>query len=219
MPPADPSQNPLTLTPINLHEPLQFAELQRQRVLCGWNYSTSVIESWRADNDAHIQSMFWIVPATLAHLPPPQCYAGHIAMAKKTYSNENGIDAVLPSLTTMDLKALFILPAYRGGGLAKVAVREVEKMAEVEPYGCPECKAMTLNTLARRYVEEDELRAVAEVAHRLEGTELPKKGMSNEDWYARMGYVKWKEVELYPARDGEGKEFKFGASFMWKALG
>ncbi|KAK0610858.1 hypothetical protein B0T14DRAFT_500066 [Immersiella caudata] len=213
------NREPITLEPIHLHNKADFTELQRQRILCGWNHSSSALEAWRAANDAHTQAMFWIVPASSSTLPAPQRYAGHIAMSRITYDNDNGIDGVLPDLKAMNLSTLFILPQHRGKGLASTAVRAIEDTAKIEPYGWPECRAMTLNTLARRYVEEDEWRAVAEIPHRLLGTELPQKGTSNEDWYGRMGYVKWKEVELYPARNEDGSEFKFAAAFMWKRLG
>ena len=215
---ASPSANQiLELEPVDLHDTLQFAELQRQRVLCGWSHSTSVIEGWRADNDDKTQAMFWVVPASLSEIPPPRRYAGHIAMSKKTYDNK-GVDDVLPEPNVMDLGTLFILPEHRGQGLAKAAVQTLEGMAKVEPHGWAGCKVMTLNTLARRYVEEDEWRKVAEIPHRLLGAELPVKGASNEDWYARMGYVTWKEVPLYPAWNEDGSEFTFDASFMWKVL-
>ncbi|KAK4450399.1 hypothetical protein QBC34DRAFT_402669 [Podospora aff. communis PSN243] len=210
----------ISLEAIDLHDRAHFAELQRQRVLCGWNHSTSAIEAWRDANDAHTQAMFWVVPTALSTLPIPERYAGHIAMYKTAFDNQDGIDSALPELTAMNLSTLFILPEHRGKGLASTAVRAIEAMAKIEPYGWPECKVMTLNTLARRYVEEDEWRAVAEVPYRLEGMELPPKGTSNEDWYGRMGYVKWKEVEkMYPAKREDGSEFWFAASFMWKELG
>ncbi|KAK0742931.1 hypothetical protein B0T18DRAFT_391809 [Schizothecium vesticola] len=189
----------LDLEPVDLHDTLQFAELQRQRVLCGWSHSTSVIESWRADNDDKTQAMFWVVPVSLSEIPAPRRYAGHIAMSKKTY-DENDVDDVLPELKVMDLGTLFILPEHRGRGLARAAVRMLEGMAKDKPYGWAGCKVMTLNTLARRLL----------------GEELPAKGRSNEDWYNRMGYVKWKEAPLYPAWNEDGSEFKFDASFMWK---
>ncbi len=215
---ANISVNDIALEPMDLHDAVQFTELQRQRILCGWDHSTSVLESWRAANDAKAQAMFWVVPPSLTQSPSPQRYAGHIAMSKKTYDNHDGVDDVLPDMTVMNLATLFILPEHRGRGLAKSAVRALEGLARVEPYGWPGCKAMTLNTLARRYVEEDEWRAIAAEPHRRMGTELPAKGTSNEDWYARMGYVKWKEMELYEVMMEDATEFKFAASFMWKAL-
>jgi GNAT superfamily N-acetyltransferase len=210
----------ISIEPIDLHDEDHFSELQRQRVLCGWNHSTSALEAWREANDAHTQAMFWIVPASFSALPVPQRYAGHVAMYKATYDNQDGIDDALPELTAMNLSTLFILPEFRGKGLASAAVRAMEATAKIEPYGWPECKLMTLNTLARKYIEEDEWRAVAEISFLLDGMELPPKGTSNEDWYVRMGYVKWKEVSgMYPGKSQDGSEFRFAASFLWKKLG
>jgi len=206
------------LEPINLHDEIQFASLQHQRLLCGWSHSTSILEAWRAAIDARTQAMFWVVPPSTSHLPAHLRYAGHVGMLRKTFPNENGIDNPLPELEVMNIGNLFILPEHRGGGLARKAVRAIEDMAKVEPYGWPGCKAMTLDTLAKRYVEDDELRGMAASAHVRFGAVLPEKGRSNEDWYARMGYVKWKEVPLYPAVDDDGGEFMFLASFMWKPL-
>lgn len=215
---ATPQVNSITLEPMDLHDAVQLSELQRQRVICGWDKDASVIEGWRTANSERKQALFWVIPTSLSHLPPSQRYAGHIAMYKSTYDNENGADDVLPDLTVMNVTTLFILPEHRGAGLARAAVKALEGMAKTEPYGWPECKAMTLNTLARRYVEDDEWRKIAAAPHKSLGIPLPAKGMSNEDWYARMGYVKWKEMPLYSARSEDGSEFKFIASFMWKSL-
>jgi GNAT superfamily N-acetyltransferase len=118
----------------------------------------------------------------------------------------------------MVLATLFILPEHRGKGLAGAAVRAMEGMAKIEPYGWKECKAMTLNTLARKYVEDEEWRRVGKWPYENMGAPLPERGMSNEDWYVRMGYVKWKEVPLYRTKDRDGEDFVFDATFMWKGL-
>lgn len=203
---------------MDLHDAAQFTELQRQRILCGWGHSPSALEGWRAANVAKTQAMFWVVPPSLEELPAPQRYAGHFAMAKKTYENDNGEDDALPQMTVVDLQDLFILPEHRSGGLGRAAVRALEGLARIEPYGWPGCSVITLNTLARRYVEEDEWRAVAAEPYSRMNIELPAKGTSNEDWYGRMGYVKWKEVPLYSVVLEDGSEFKFAASYMWKPL-
>src|SRR4051794_36162583 len=100
----------ITLEPMDLHDAVQFTELQRQRILCGWDHSTSVLESWRIANSAKAQAMFWVIPHSLAEAPSPQRYAGHIAMSKKTYDDHNGVNNILPDMTVMSLENLFILP-------------------------------------------------------------------------------------------------------------
>jgi GNAT superfamily N-acetyltransferase len=95
---------------------------------------------------------------------------------------------------------LFILPEHRHSGLGRAAVQELEAWARVEPYGSPEVKAMTLNAISRRYIEDDgeDWRGLyAKVCESL-GIEMPAKGTTNEDWYARMGYVKRREDPMYP---------------------
>lgn len=86
----------------------------------------------------------------------------------------------------MNVGNLFILPAHRGAGLAGAAMKAIEGMTKIKPYGWPECKAMTLNTLARRYIEDDGLRNIAAPAHKMMEVPFPEKGRSNEDWYARI---------------------------------
>ncbi|KAL1850175.1 hypothetical protein VTK73DRAFT_9737 [Phialemonium thermophilum] len=63
---------------------------------------------------------------------------------------------------------------------------------------------MTLHTTSRRYAEDDGDDWRGLYARR--GLPTPQKGSSNEDWYARMGYVKWKEEPRYPDRLLDGTE-------------
>ncbi|KAK5660588.1 hypothetical protein OQA88_13148 [Cercophora sp. LCS_1] len=207
--------NHTLLEPMSLHDPIQFTALHNQRVLCGWRNALSDIESLRAASDSGTQIIFWIVPPSLSHLPAPERYVGHIAGSRKIYPDE---EKGLPFKTAIDLHTFFILQEHRGGGLGRAAVRALERVACSE-LGWPDCRVITLNTLARRYVEEDEWREFATGPHEQMGAVLPAKGKSNEDWYGRMGYAKWKEEELYEAVGDDGQAIKLGASFMWKMVG
>ncbi|KAF2100808.1 hypothetical protein NA57DRAFT_74405 [Rhizodiscina lignyota] len=186
------------LEPMNLHNAIEFDELLRQRIICGWSNSPSTLEAWRAAMDTHTLSMFWVVPPSVSAQPAPQRLLGHISTQKK-------IEA-LDGQTVMHIADLFILPEHRHGGLGGAAVRALESWAKVEPYGSPDCKSITLNAISKRYIEDDgeEWRPFyARVCSSL-NIEMPEKGTSNEDWYARMGYVKEREDPMYPVTlDGE----------------
>jgi GNAT superfamily N-acetyltransferase len=199
------------LEPMDLDNTTQFDELLRQRVICGWDFSRSTIEAWRDAIAAHTISLFWVVPASLSQLDTPQRLAGHISMLRKTEPPNN--------TPVLHICNLFILPEHRRGGLGRQAVQALESWAKFEPYGSPECKAITLNAISKRYIEDDaeEWRGMYLRFCRTRGIEEPAKGSSNEDWYARMGYVKETEQPMYPV-DLDGREFKLIASWMRKEL-
>jgi GNAT superfamily N-acetyltransferase len=185
------------LEPMNLYNTTEFDELLRQRVICGWDYSPSDLEAWRAAADAKTASNFWVVPPSLSQLPAPQRYAGHISMSSKS---EPPDDTPIRHIAN-----LFILPEHRRGGLGRAAVQGLEAWAKVqpygsEPYGSPGCKAITLNAISRRYIEDDgeEWRGLYTRVCTSLGIETPAKGTGNEDWYIRMGYVKYGEQPMYP---------------------
>lgn len=202
------------LEPMNLHSATEFNELLRQRILCGWDSSPSVIEGWRTAADAQTIAMFWVVPQSLSQLPAPQRYAGHISMQSKSGSPDHP-----DSKPVMHLFNLLILAEHRRGGLGRAAVQELESWAKIKPYGSPDCSAITLNAISRRYIEDDaeEWRGMyARVCAGLD-IEMPAKGSGNEDWYARMGYVTWKEQPMYPVML-DGKEILLIAALMTKEL-
>jgi GNAT superfamily N-acetyltransferase len=205
------------LEPINLYNTTEFDELLRQRVICGWDYSRSNLEAWRTAADAQTISMFWVVPPSLSQLPASQRYGGHIFMQSRTEPSDD-------KLTHADkfiqhIFNLFILSEHRRGGLGRAAVQALEARAKIEPYGSPECKAITLNAISRRYIEDDgdEWRGMYTRLCTNLGIEIPAKGSSNEDWYARMGYIKWKEQPMYPVLL-DGSEIILIAAWMRKEL-
>ncbi|KAH7120268.1 hypothetical protein B0J13DRAFT_457336 [Dactylonectria estremocensis] len=181
------------LEPMDLHDPDEFSELLRQRTLCGWNKDPSKIEQWRDEMANKTKSLFWIVPTHLTGVPPPQRYVGHIALC----SISEDLELANPDKSVFTFDTLFILPEHRGGGLGRAAIQALEACAREEPYGSPNCKAMTVKTISRKYREDDECRDIYMRLNSRRGMGPPEKGTSQEDWYARMGYVKWKEEPGY----------------------
>lgn len=190
---------------MNLHDPPQADELLLQRKLCGWSDTPEYIAQWRDAMDAGYKSLFWIRPSS-----QPGLRAGHISLDSEAHPPD--LELSNPhDKSVLTIATFFILPDYRGGGLGRATVGMLEKWATVEPYGSRNCRTVALTTLSRKYAEEDEWRAEYE---RMEGKEAPKRGTSNEDWYLRMGYSKWKDAPLYEGPDG----YKFLAAYLRKQI-
>jgi GNAT superfamily N-acetyltransferase len=190
-----------TLEPINLHCATQFTELQRQRVLCGWHNETAALESWRAAMDFGTKVLFWIVPipsgdgdrkdsaTTTTTTTRTQVgradsdsdstpRAGHISLESASIYNDP--ELCNPDKSILCISSLFILPAFRSRGYARSAVRILESWARTPPYGSPNCRAVTVSTISRRYIEDDGPQWRGMYARM--GREAPPKGGSNEDW-------------------------------------
>ncbi|POS68838.1 hypothetical protein DHEL01_v212769 [Diaporthe helianthi] len=119
----------------------------------------------------------------------PELRVGHISLEK-----------VSGDPSSRKIADLFILPEHRGGGIARAAFQAVEQMASY--YGT-------------RYSEDEEMRLEY---NQLTGTWPSQKGATNEDWYARMGYVTYEEKPAYPDREGRPTGKFLLASFMKKDL-
>lgn len=204
----------VVLEPMDLYDSVQFDELLRQRVICGWNNTASVIEAWRDEVGAGTRVMFWVIPPSLAHIEIPQRLGGHISMLSQTSPLDH--ELANPDKSVLHITSLFILPEHRHGGIGRASVEALEKWAKVEPYGSPACREITIHTLSRRYIEDDgeEWRGLWGRF----GLPTPEKGTSNEDWYSRMGYVKWKEAPRYPETLPDGTQILWRASFLRKTL-
>lgn len=196
------------LEPIDLHDQAQADELLRQRVMCGWAMTPDYIDAWRAAMDAKTKGFFWI------KLPSrPDLRAGHISLDSE--ADPPDLELANPhDRSVLTIARFFVLPELRGGGLGRAAMETLESYAREEPYGSPNCRAIALDTLSKKYTEEDEYRAQYEW---LTG-EPPRKGaVNNEDWYLRQGYVKFKEAPKY---EGEGvrEGHKLIAVYMKKMI-
>lgn len=176
-----PTQSKCTLEPANLRDQAQADELLRQRKICGWKSKPEDITSWQERTAARTNTLFWIKPTA-----QPDLQVGHISLDK------------VGDGSSLKIADLFVLPEHRGGGIARAAFQTLEEWATTEPYGSKNCKALLVDTLSRRYSEEDEYRLEY---FRLTGVEPKPKGATNEEWYTRMGYVKYKEEPSYPARE------------------
>jgi len=204
----------VTLQPINLYNQGEFDELLRQRVLCGWHDNAEAIEAWRVAVDQKTKSLFWIIPSPSPSPTVESRYAGHIALMSEASPPDE--DQARPDKTVMMLSNLFVLKEYRRGGIARAAVEIIEKYARIEPYGSPNCKVITVNTISRRYTEDDGEEWRGSYARR--GMEPPPKGSALEDWYARMGYVKWKEAPTYEDTFLDGTPLMLVAAYLRKEL-
>lgn len=202
---------PFTFVPVNLDSQEEVDELIRQRKICGWSYATKIIDQWRQSTREGAKELFWItVPTTRtsAATEKPAVYtdstsdvgeasegtndtfrAGHIALTAVC-------DPPDPELARLDrtvlaLNDFFVLPEHRALGLGRACVAEIEKRA----LEYPQCKTLALCTWSRRYHEDagpDWGGRAAAVGF------VMKPGMSNEDWYARLGYVKFKDEPRFP---------------------
>jgi GNAT superfamily N-acetyltransferase len=234
--PAPHPNSSVAFEPIDLHDAAQRAELLRQRILSGWNNTPAHIDVWQRAADAGEVFLFWIVvPDELASAlepssPPsptpvsaptsasaPARWRGHVGLENECQPPER--DLARPDRSLLEITSLFVLAEHRGGGLGRAAMEGMERWARAAPYGSPACRAVTIHTASRRYVEDDG-EAWRPLWARCFGTAVADKGAgrSNEDWYARMGYVKWKEEPRYVVQLPEGGEHKIVAVFMKKQL-
>ncbi|KAE8155338.1 hypothetical protein BDV25DRAFT_146502 [Aspergillus avenaceus] len=114
----------------------------------------------------------------------------------------------------MTIHSFFILPDYRAYGLGRHAMRLAEALAVEEPYGSPNCRAIALTGLSKRYIYDDapEWRGIWP---RL-GMEVPS--FSIQEWYEKLGYVSWKEEPLYEETALDGEVIPLVEAFMKKRV-
>ena len=222
----------VVLEAIDLHQSDQFQDLMHQRTLCGWNNEPAVLEKWRAASDRGEKSMVWIhLPSPPAAGEPPaqeprehlRRRIGHISFQSVPDLGEPDSDPELARLdkTVLMVSTFFVLHEHRGGRVGTAAMEALEAMTQVAPYGSPKCHTLTLHTKSRCYTDDDgddspdAWRYSRAIWDKL-GCAPLARGSSTEDWYARMGYVKWKEEPRYPDKLPDGTPFSFLASFLRK---
>ncbi|PSR82445.1 hypothetical protein BD289DRAFT_14144 [Coniella lustricola] len=209
------------LEPVDFSDEGQCAELLRQREICGWAKTQEDIAAWREATAARIKSMFWIqkVVAEQDAQPPGAASSliriGHVSLDAE--AEPPNLELANPhDRSVLTISRLFILPEHRKGGVGRAAVAMLEEYARQEPYGSRNCRTIAITTLSRRYCEEDAYRAEYLLAS---GESEPlQRGTSNEDWYARMGYVKWKDEPLYLQPMAGRQDFRLVAAYMRKAI-
>lgn len=182
MAPAPRYEEPFSLNPIDFDSKAECDELLVQRKLCGWRFSQEDIDHWRDMVQRGAKHFFWIT------LPSRDSVrAGHVALASE--AEPPHADLAKPDKSVLTISNFFVMPGYRSLGLGRLTMDRLEDWATKEPYGSVNCKAMAVDTVARRFVEDDELREMFSIA----GVPAPEKGSSTEDWYTRRGYVKFSE--------------------------
>jgi hypothetical protein len=197
-----PVQKPCTLTPINLHNPPEYTELQHQRQKCGWDSEDSSLLAWRAKQDANLKSFFWItIPSPT---DPDSCIrAGHISL--DAYAEPPDLELANPDRSVLTIQTFFILPEYRGG-LGRRAMDLVEALAAQEP----RCKYVTLNALSKKYFYEE--------SWFWDKLERERPSVCAVEWYERRGYVWWKSEPRYREPRLYGGEVIVWADFLRKPL-
>lgn len=193
---------PFTLVSVDLSSEDEIQEMIAQRKICGWNYERSAVEAWKTQIDREAKIMWWIVLP--AENEGKGKRAGHVGLASESFPPDP--DLARADHSIMTVSSFFILPQHRAGGLGRASWLEVEKRARA----MPECKEIAIDTWDGRYNSDPEWRAWASER----GVEFTE-GMVNEDWYARMGFVKFKSVPRYPLA---GTDDLMGAVFMRKSM-
>ncbi|KAA8648917.1 hypothetical protein EYZ11_006300 [Aspergillus tanneri] len=215
----------IALSPINLHDPIQFSELQSQRLQCGWDNSPAHLLKWREMADHGRKSFFWIT-STLSHdhdhnhnpdqkhehkdQTERQTLIGHISL--DSYSDLDDLSLASPDRSALTVQTFFIKHEYQRLGIGSQAMDLVEEMAREEPYGSPHCQYVTLSTLNRRHCYETG--PVWDAAREI----LPPGYLDFclADWYEKRGYVCWKSVWRDHEPDFQGRVLRVLVDFMRK---
>ncbi|RAK76568.1 uncharacterized protein BO72DRAFT_448823 [Aspergillus fijiensis CBS 313.89] len=202
---------PCTLEPINLADPTQHTELQRQRTLCGWDHQPTTLAQWHARQTEGLKNFFWIVIPSPNPNPDVQTNtirAGHISL--DAYSNPPDPDLARSDRSILALQTFFVLPEYRSAGVGRHAVKLIEEQAAREPA----CQLIALTALSKkyRYQEGREWRGIWERM----GQPVPP--FSIQEWYEKAGYVGWKEEPRYEERSLDGEVIWLWEVFMRKEV-
>ncbi|RHZ60752.1 hypothetical protein CDV55_100689 [Aspergillus turcosus] len=200
------------LEPAILDDRDQFAELQRQRTICGWFSDPQTLQKWKQKQQENLKALFWITITIPDDENGIRIRAGHIAL--DAYCSPPDPELARADKSVLTISSFFVLPEYRSYGLGLRTMRLIEEMAVVEPYGSPRCRFITLNALSKRYVY-DEGPEGRGLWGRM-GMEPP--AFSIQEWYESLGYVSWKEEPLYEERTLDGEVVKLWEAFMRKEV-
>lgn len=185
-----------------------FEELRQQRVLCGWNYAEPVLIQWREMMDVKQKALFWIFSIDGMKT------VGHISL--DSTSEVPDLELANPDKSVLTIATFFIKSEWRELGLGRAAMDILEDWATKAPYGSPNCRYIAINTLSKKYIEDDaaEWRGIWAKL----GKSTPSKGRSVQSWYESRGYVKWKEQPKYLEKTLDGHDIKLIAVYLRKYI-
>ncbi|KAF2399148.1 hypothetical protein EJ06DRAFT_73430 [Trichodelitschia bisporula] len=214
---ALPGQNtPLCrLVPINMRDDDEFEELQRQRLRCGYASDDATLNDWRKATEAGTKVIFWICCASQAEGDGTRGdIVGHIALNSQT-------DPPDPRLAKADKSVLymstfFVFQERQRQGIGRAALSLLEEEAVREPYGSPMCKAITADTLSKKYTDWDgpQWRGLWP---RL-GLPKPPKGTSTEIWYNKLGWETWADEPKLNLELGDGSKVMVNLALLKRRL-
>lgn len=199
----------IKLTPTDLHNASEFTEFQEQRVKCGWDFTAEHIAAQRQKVDEKLKSLFWI------SLGADTLRVGHVSL--DAYASPPDPELARRDKSIMTIQSFFILEEHRARGLGGRVMDLMEDMATREPYGSPKCEIIAINTMSEACRERNLERWIGLWKSR--GMERPEWSFwSKEKWYAKRGYVGWKEEVRYFDQFSEATAPTLEAVFMRKVL-
>lgn len=200
------------LVPMDLSSEDHFAELERQRIICGWYKDQQTLQNWKRKQQEGLKNLFWITVPDLQTPDGVPIHVGHISL--DAYCDPPELDLARPDKSRLAISTFFILPEYRSLRLGRQAVRLIEQMAVVEPYGSSRCEFIALMAQSKRHIY-DEGPEWKGVWARL-GMSPP--AFSIQEWYEKLGYVTWKEGPLYKETALDGQVIDLWEALMQKDL-
>lgn len=200
------------LEPVNLSDAGQFAEIQRQRLICGWHHDPQTLQKWKAKQQEGLKNLFWITIPNPSSKENNIIRTGHISL--DAYTDPPEPDLARADKSVLTVSSFFILPEYRSYGLGRRAMGLVEELAITEPYGSPRCRFITLTGLSKRYVYDEGL----EWRGMWMRIGMTPPSFSVQEWYEKLGYVSWKEEPLYEEKALNGEVIKLWEAFMRKEM-
>jgi ribosomal protein S18 acetylase RimI-like enzyme len=209
-------QQKCKLAPIDLLNEDQLNILEVQRKICGWNYKRSVFSQWHEAVVAGEKSMFWIVKPSTEEGSKDELRVGHIAIDSKTANSED-TDLANPDGSVLEITNVFVLPEHRGGGIARAAFEEAERLAIKEPYGSPKCKYVALTTFTGRFLYKDSEDKAEHDYFSNPRAETANMTM-NIPWYERMGYEVFRTAPRWPYNLKDGTDIIAVAAFLRKPV-
>ena len=216
------------LIPMNLEDEEERKLLYDQRIICDWGKEH--IPKWRKAMARNERAFLWItLPISQRKDDIPTLHTasgegilpiGHLALDRvddPAPEIEPDPTVAAPDGSVLAISSLFVLPVYQSFGIGAWAMDRAETLAQQEPHGSTNCRAVTVTTLAERYHkgswDDPDGRGIWKRAGR------EPLGRSNVWWYEQKGYKPYKEEIRYYSNAPSGERLKWYAVFMKKELG